>query len=156
MKNIIPIFLCVTLVFGCRSNKILVCNCCENIYYNINDALSCIFENPDTTTPSDDRLLLLAFVNREWKEDSSLGWGIIKDPKIKSQAKRNYLLTFQEQGKFNDSGQNDPELIQLINEHSTDSVFFIIANQAIFPFGSWSLKTPKNSVLDQLQIGNGP
>jgi hypothetical protein len=41
-------------------------------------------------------------------------------------------------------------------EKAQDNTIFVIANQALCVFGDWTLKDDKESIIERLQVGNGP
>lgn len=128
------------------------CNCCEITFESIDGALKCIKENPKEST-YDNRLLLLAFSNDSNKND----WNIISDQDIISIAKRNYLLITLAETKSEFINKNGtPELLDIIQKHQNENLFFVIVNQALYPFADWNDKEQKENIIDRLGIGNGP
>ncbi|UII20724.1 hypothetical protein [Fulvivirga ligni] len=154
MSRILICAIFILFLLGCN-HRYLVCNCCESTYELIADAQDCISNNPDTATTSDDRLFLLAIHNFEDKDNKILDWSIISDVDIQNTAKQNYLLIFQHRDSIGTLEDND-RFTQILEEHSGDSLFFIIANQAIYPFDSWNLNSSKERIIDVLQVGDGP
>jgi len=59
-----------------------VCDCCNQAYSNINNAIKCISEHPKSSSTSDKRLFLIAFVSKDIKKYQDKGWNIIEDNEI--------------------------------------------------------------------------
>ena len=130
--------------------------CCDKTYTNIDSALNCFSRTSNNPSGYDERLLLLAFVNKDIKANQSLGWGILKDEEIINLAKRKYLLTILDINQINiPKDQNAPELIEIIKSNK-DKMFFVITNSALYPFGNWLGDEKKDLIIDRLEIGNGP
>lgn len=128
MKKQLSFIILVTFLYGCNEKSIPPCDCCENTYVNIDDAFKCIDDNPQKTS-YDDRLFLIAFTNSKSK-----GWGIIEDPEILTVAKRNYLLVVANKNEINSHNKTTSELKGLIEKYKGQESFFIVANQALYPF----------------------
>ncbi len=148
-KQLLLITLAVFL-YGCNEKSIAPCDCCETSYLKIDDALSCIESNPRETS-FDDRLILIAFNNLTNK-----GWDVIEDLEIITVAKRNYLLVLANKDEINSYAKVTPELRDLIKKYDGQESFFIVVNQALYPFRDWDANVPKNRIISELQLGNGP
>ncbi len=140
----------VSFIYGCNEKSMAPCDCCENAYVNIDDAFRCIEDNPRKTS-YDERLFLIAFTNSK-----NLGWGIIKDPDILSVAKRNYLLVIANKNEIKSNNITTPELKDLIEKYKGQESFFIVANQALYPFRDWNENESKERIISELKLGNGP
>jgi len=105
-------------------------------------------------TTADERLLLIAFVHKEVEANQKLGWDIIKDPEIVKTAKRNYALVILDvkQHKI----LNDECTSYTIEDFKKNKTVFVIANQALCSFGYFTLDDEKESIIERLQVGNGP
>lgn len=151
MKKISPLFFLIILFTGWKDKPTPICDCCEITYKNIPDALKCISENPRESS-YDNRLLLLAFT------DSNIDdWNIINDTEIISIAKRNYLLITLPQTESDFLNKNGtPELLNIIKNYRSEDLFFVIVNQAFYPFADWNGSEKKEVIIDRIKIGNGP
>ncbi|MBV1924357.1 MAG: hypothetical protein KUG68_10065, partial [Flavobacteriaceae bacterium] len=84
-------------------------------------------------------------------------WNIINDDEIISIGKRNYLLITlakKESEFLNKNGTS--ELLDIIKTHQNEDLFFVVVNQALYPFANWNDKERKEVIIDKLEIGNGP
>ena len=150
MEKLLTLFLLIIFLIGCNNRTLPPCSCCENAYVNLDDAFKCIDDNPPKTS-YDDRLFLIAFTNLKNK-----GWGIIEDPEIIAVAKRNYLLIVANKNEINSYDKATPELKGLIKKYKGQELFFIVANQALYPFRDWGGNESKKRIISELQVGNGP
>jgi hypothetical protein len=148
--------LLVVIISSCsiikHSNNYGVCDCCNQAYTNIDSAINCISDNPKSNTTSDNRLFLIAFVNKDIRTNQNKGWTIIEDNDIIQEAKQRYLLIIIDS---NETDRQSPELTNVIASHKED-LFFVITNQALYPFADWTLNENKEYIIDKLKIGNGP
>lgn len=150
MKKQLLFIILVTFLYGCNEKSMAPCDCCENTYTNIDDAIKCIDDNPRKTS-YDERLFLIAFTNSK-----NQGWGIIKDPDIITVAKRNYLLVVANENEINSNNKTTPELRDLIKKYKGQESFFIVANQALYPFRDWNENESKKQIISELKLGNSP
>lgn len=150
MRKQLSFIILVTFLYGCNEKSIAPCDCCKNAYVNIDDAFKCIHENPRKIS-YDDRLFLIAFTNLKDK-----GWRIIEDPEIIAVAKRSYLLIVVNKNEINSYDKATPELKELIKKYEGQESFFIVANQALYPFRDWGENESKKRIISELQLGNGP
>lgn len=144
------------LVLGCCSCSFLshqphICNCCAATYTNINSAQNCLLATVPTHSSADNRLLLIAFFDKDIKANQELGWHILHDQEIIKAAKRNYLLVTLDVNDFKGS----PELLAIIRKHKKRP-FFVIVNQALYPFADWAVDEDKDYIISRLSNGNGP
>ena len=152
MRKIWNFLFLIILLFGCKNNSTPECNCCEITYENFNDAIECIKENPKESS-YDNRLFLLAFSN----ESNKNNWNIINDDEIISIAKRNYILITLAESESEFLNKNGtPELLGIIQKHKNEKLFFVVVNQALYPFADWNDREQKEIIIDRLKIGNGP
>ncbi|MCB2377194.1 hypothetical protein LGH70_06345 [Hymenobacter sp. BT635] len=99
-------------------------------------------------------MYLLAFVQNDLKANQQLGWGIIKSPAVIEAAQKNYLLItlpMQEPLMYNLSA----ELQDVISKHRGQP-FFVIVNQALYPFADWKADQDDAFIISRLENGNGP
>lgn len=154
--HILILFFVLTSCGIMTSHKKTACNCCDKSYTNIDSAMNCILQTPDTLTTADDRLFLIAFVNKDVEANQKLGWNILKDPDIINTARRNYLLIILDVNQIKIlKDQTTPELIEKIKGHK-EPLFFVIANQALYPFADWTINEKKDFIIGRLEVGNGP
>jgi hypothetical protein len=158
MKSMILRFLLFFSLASCgvvQSDKRTVCNCCDTTYTNIDSALNCISLNPSNET-NDNRLFLFAFAATDLENNRNADWDIIKDQDIIDAAKRNYLLIILDPKDiaFSKEQQAD-ELIETIKGHR-ENLFFVITDQALYPFAEWTETERKDIIIERLEVGIGP
>ncbi|WP_345049716.1 hypothetical protein [Hymenobacter glaciei] len=128
-----------------------ICNCCATTYTSVGSAQNCLSETAPYKSTADERLILIAFVTKDIKANQELGWNIINDQAIIQLAKRKYLLVTLDVNGF----QSPPELLGLIKKHK-NRPFFVIVNQALYPFAEWTTVENKDFIISRLVNGNGP
>jgi hypothetical protein len=157
--NIKIIIVVILIATGCgvaSPKKPSVCKCCGNTYTSIDSAMKCVLQMPEKQTTVDERLLLFAFVSSNVEANQKLGWNIIKEQEIVNVAKQNYLLITLDVNQIEfPKGKSAPELIDKIKKHK-DQTFFVITNQALYPFAEWTIDEDKNVIIDRLRVGDGP
>ncbi|TGE28214.1 hypothetical protein [Hymenobacter metallicola] len=132
------------------------CTCCEKTYTSVESAQKCISLNPNNRRTVDNRLVLLAIVTKEVQKNQELGWRILQDEKIITQAQRKYLLvTMSTAAARTLAGKSNTELQEIITGYKGENCF-IIVNQALYPFGSWSAGEDRKRIVGMLGVGNGP
>jgi hypothetical protein len=159
MRTMLIRFLLLFSLTSCsiaQSDKRTICNCCDLSYTSIDSALSCSSRTPDNATTADNRLFLFAFVNKDLKKNQDAGWNIIKDQDIINIAKRNYLLIILDRKDIVfRKGHEGNELLKTIESYD-DTLFFVITNQALYPFADWTEKERKDIIINRLRVGAGP
>lgn len=149
-------FLSLSLILtncGFNTNE-EVGTCCEKSYTNIDSALICLRQSVDGHgTAADERVLLIAFVNKGLVAKQELGWDIINDPEIRKIAKRNYALIILSTNQ--DSILNRSCTSEKLKT-CTGKNFFTIANQALCMSNAWTMEDNKNDIINKIHIGNGP
>jgi hypothetical protein len=159
MKTMLIRFVLLFSLASCsiaQSDKKVTCNCCNLSYTSIDSALRCISRTPDNTITADNRLFLIAFINKDLKKYQDAGWNIINDQDIINVAKRNYLLIILDRNDIVfQKGHEGNELLKTIESHD-EMPFFVIANQALYPFADWTEKERKDVIIDRLRVGAGP
>ena len=158
MKNtlyILTIFLGLT---SCNSaDEYKVGTCCDKTYTNVEDATKCLSQTNDGNgTTIDDRLLLIAFVDKDLEANRKLGWDIIKDPEIIREAKRKYALVIVDRNQYKIPDNDCRSPIAERIEKNSGKTFFIIANPEQCWFGDWTLEDDKDLIIQKLGIGIGP
>jgi hypothetical protein len=53
------------------------------------------------------------------------------------------------------NGQDGNELLRTIKGHN-ETIFFVIANQALYPFANWTENEKKDVIIERLRVGIGP
>lgn len=133
-----------------------VCDCCENAYTSIDHALDCIGQRKDETSTADKRLLLFAFVPEDTKKYQELGWNILENQELIEIAKQKYLLIILNSNDLSLLKKEHGEELLSIYVKDDSDLIYIITNQVLYPFGSWTKEDSKDRIIDILQIGNGP
>ena len=107
-------------------------------------------------TSTEQRHFLFAFVSKDVKKYQELGWNIFTDEEIINAAKENYLLIIQDVNKFIFPKQLDASAILAKIKDRKGEPYFVITNQALYPFSDWTLTEKKDIILDRLGVGIGP
>ncbi len=159
MKHIFNFFVIFFTLTSCclrTSTQTKICDCCNITYSSIDSAMNCILKNPITQSSAVNRLFLIAFVRKDEVPYQKIGWNILKDKDIINIAKQNYLLIILNVAEIQNSHVQHPsELYEIINRHN-EELFFVITNQVLYPFSDWTERENKNTIIDKLQVGNGP
>ena len=141
MKNLLLFLIPIIFFTSCHpKKKEKVGICCEKTYANVDDAWECFSQTASTENTHDDRVLLVAFVDKNLEKNQNLGWNIIKDPEIIKEAKRKYALVIIDKSET----KNFPNerLVQSVKEHfkqnSEKPIFFGI-NSLKHHFNEWTL-----------------
>ena len=150
MNKLITFLVIATFLFGCSEKQYKECNCCETTYTQIDKATSCIDNNPSEAS-FDNRLFLFAFTN-----SNKRSWNVIEDAEIVSVAKRNYLLIVLSLEELNEYNSVPPELKTVVNKHKGEELFFVVTNQALYPFRDWDSFEERKRIINELGLGNGP
>lgn len=87
MKVMVLLFLATLALSSCMDKKAMVCNCCEIPYRSVITPMNCIDRFPVNETSSDERMLLLAFIDKPIAQDPPLSWNSINDPEFIKVAK---------------------------------------------------------------------
>ncbi len=154
MKFFFYLFSLSFILTNCGNNsKDKIGNCCDNTYTNVDSAIHCFNR---TGNDPDNRLLLIAFVDKDLEASQKLGWGIIKDPDIVKIAKRNYALVIVDVNEYQILDKECSYNISEIFKKQKSKTLFIIANQALCVFGKWTLDDDKESIIERLMVGDGP
>lgn len=158
MKKIFYLFSLYFILTNCgeKSND-KVGTCCDKTYTKVDSAINCLNRTVDGNgTTADERLILIALVYKDLEENQKLGWDIIGDPDIVKTAKRNYALVILDANQYKILNDDCSFDITETIEKTNDSTIFVIANQALCMFGDWTLNDDKESIIERLQVGNGP
>lgn len=159
MKRIFYFFSLSFILISCgllpTSNK--VCTCCDTTYTNIDSAIDCLSRTVDGKgTTADNRLLLIAFVDKDVEANQKLGWDIIKYPDVIKTAKRKYALVIldvsQHKTLYNKCDSYNAENFKKYE----GKTFFVITNQALCIFGDWTFSDDRETIIERLNVGNGP
>jgi len=158
MKNVLYFFSLSFILTNCvYDSNDKVGACCDKTYTNVDSAINCLNLTVDGNgTSADERLLLIAFVNKDVEANQKLGWNIIKDTDIVKTAKRNYALVILNANQYKILNEEcSYNIAETLKKHQ-DKTLFVIANQALCRFGDWTLDDNKESIIERLQVGDGP
>ena len=154
--HIIVLLFSLTSCGVLTSDKKTTCNCCDKSFTNLNSAINCLVKTPDKKTSAEQRHFLFAFVSKDVKKYQELGWNIFTGEEIINAAKENYLLIIQDINKFTFPKQLDASAILAKIKDRKGEPYFVITNQALYPFSDWTLTEKKDIILDRLGVGIGP
>lgn len=137
--------------------KTKVGTCCNNTYTKIDDAIKCLSLTTDGNgTTSDERLLLIAFVCKDINANQKLGWNIIKDPDIITEAKEKYTLIILDVNQYKIPNNDCSSYMAESLKKNNGKTFFVIANQGQCWLGDWTLDENKDNIIANLGVGSGP
>jgi len=131
---------------SCDSSK----NSGAKTFTNIDSALNYCKETNEYKS------LLFALVTKDVSKNQSLGWNILGDKEIIATAKRDYVLIITDPNKIFLSKDSDTKEFQDILKMDKDEPYFVVTNHVFYPFRQFTLKTDKETIIDQLKIGEGP
>ena len=100
--------------------------------------------------------LLFALVSKDIENSQKLGWTILGDNDIIKTAKKNYVLIIIDPTKIVLPANSDTKEFQDIIKSKKESPFFVVTNHVFYPFRQFTLKTDKDIIIDNLNIGEGP
>ncbi|MBL7911306.1 MAG: hypothetical protein JNJ41_09660 [Bacteroidia bacterium] len=100
--------------------------------------------------------MLIAFVDKDLEANQKLGWNIIKDEEIINTAKRNYALVITDINKYKIPNNDCSSYMTECFKNNSGKTFFVIANQAQCWCRDWTLEDKKESIIENLEVGNGP
>ena len=100
--------------------------------------------------------LLFALVSKDIENRQKLGWTILGDNDIIKTAKKNYVLIIIDPTKIVLPANSDTKEFQDIIKSKKESPFFVVTNHVFYPFRQFTLKTDKDIIIDDLNIGEGP
>lgn len=157
IRQFVFILIIYTSITGCANKKPLICDCCEKSFKEISDANNCIKQHPIDGTSYDNRLFLIAFVSKDVETQQNSSWNIINDKDIVIEAMKDYLLIILDANDLSQfKEKNAKELIETINRHKNESLFFVVTNQELYPFRDWKIDENNELIIDRLKLGNGP
>jgi hypothetical protein len=102
------------------------------------------------------RSLLFALVSKDIENSQTSGWTILGDNDIIKAAKRNYVLIIIDPTKIVLPKNSDTKEFWEIIKSKKGSPFFVVTNHLFYPFRQFTLKTDKEKIIDDLNIGEGP
>lgn len=146
----------IILLFACTSCGVLtsdkktVCNCCDKSFTNLDSAINCLVKTPESKTSAEQRHFLFAFVNKDVKKYQELGWKIIDDKDIVSIAKERYLLIIQDINNIAIPKHLDASMLLEKIKDLKNEPYFVIANQALYPFSAWTITENKDFIIERL------
>ncbi len=100
--------------------------------------------------------LLFALVSKDIENSQKLGWAILGNTDIIKTAKKNYVLIIIDPAKIVLPKNSDTKEFEDIIKSKNESPFFVVTNHVFYPFRQFSLKTDKETIIDELNIGEGP
>ncbi len=158
MKKIILMILLCCMFTACRYPAAdAICNCCKEVYTNTDEAIECLNRTADTTrTTAESRLLLIAFIDRDSAAMKKPGWQIIRDQEVLTTAQRNYLLVILDKQKIRMLNTDCSSNIVQDSVKAAGKTLFVITNPALCAFDCWTEDDEPQSIIDKLEVGNGP
>lgn len=100
--------------------------------------------------------LLFAFVTKDVASKQKLGWTILGDKDVIAIAKRDYVLIIIEPTKISIPNNSDTKEFYDILLMYKDDPYFVVTNHVFYPFRQFTLKTDKETIIDELSVGEGP
>lgn len=100
--------------------------------------------------------LLFAMVSKDIENSQKLGWSILGDNDVIKTAKKSYVLIIIDPTKIVLPQNNDTKEFQDIIKNKKESPYFVVANHVFYPFRQFTLKTGKEKIIEDLNIGEGP
>lgn len=100
--------------------------------------------------------LLFAFVTKDVDSKQKLGWTILGDKDVIATAKRDYVLIIIDPTKISIPNNSDTKEFYDILLMDKDDPYFVVANHVFYPFRQFTLKTDKETIIDELSVGEGP
>lgn len=157
LKNVLFTGISAIALAACSTSGAKNGTCCEKAYMDPEDALSCFSHTNDGNhNSSDERMLLIAFVEKDLKAHQKLSWNLIKDEDIRKLAKLSYALVILDTSRYGILNDSCTSLTGAIISQQKSDIVFVLANQAKCPFSYWTLQDDKETILDRLSVGNGP
>ena len=142
-------FLFIALT-SCNNYTVSDTNSNTRTFTNIDSALKYCTEIKEYKS------LLFALVSWDIENSQKLGWTILGDNDIIKAAKRDYVLIIIDPAKITLTKNNDAKEFEDIIKSKKESPFFVVTNHVFYPFRQFTLKTDKEKIIDDLNIGEGP
>ena len=108
------------------------------------------------TETNEYKSLLFALVSKDVLNSQKLGWNILGDKDIIKAAKKDYILIIIDPAKLVLPQKNDTKYFEDIIKRENGDPFFVVTNHVFYPFRQFTLKTDKDRIIDELNIGEGP
>ncbi|PJJ60890.1 hypothetical protein [Hymenobacter chitinivorans] len=132
------------------------CGCCAPVYQSIESAQRCLEPPPGPGRAADSRLLLLAFLGPDQPATPPADWRILGSPALVAYAQKRYLLvTLPANARLRYPGAPVPELEE-VRQRYPGQTFFVLVNQALYPFADWPATADESFIRSRLSNGNGP
>jgi hypothetical protein len=124
------------------------------------DSANATFTNIDSAInyckqSSEYKSLLFAFVTKDINSNQKLGWAILGDKDVIATAKRDYVLIIIDPTKISLANNSDTKEFHTFLMDK-DYPYFVVTNHVFYPFRQFTLKTDKETIIDELRIGEGP
>ena len=100
--------------------------------------------------------LLFALVSKDIENSQKLGWTILEDNDIIKTAEKDYILIIIDPTKIILPKNSDTKEFGNIIKSEKESPYFVVTNHVFYPFRQFTLKTNKEKIIDDLNIGEGP
>jgi hypothetical protein len=144
----------LTLLFialtSCNSLTVSDTNSNAQTFTNIDSALNYC------TKTKEYKSLLFALVSKDIENNQKKGWTILGDNDIIKTAKQDYVLIIIDPAKITLPQNSDTKEFDNIIKTKNESPFFVVTNHVFYPFRQFTLKTDKEKIIDDLNIGEGP
>jgi len=148
----LTIYIAFLLIFqtSCNSSTNSDTDNNSNTFSNIDSALKYCKETKEYKS------LLFAFVKKDIVKNKNLGWGILGDNDIIATAKKDYVLIIMDPTKMSLPANSDTKEFKDIIKMDKEDPYFVVTNHVFYPFRQFTLKTDKETIIDELRIGEGP
>jgi len=134
---------------------------CNNSTHSDSDGASLTFSNVDSAInycnkTNNYKSLLFALVTKDIVKSQNLGWSILRDKDVIAIAKKNYVLIIIDPSKISSQKDINTKEFQDILKMDKEEPYFVVTNHVFYPFRQFTLTTDKETIIDQLRIGEGP
>ena len=134
---------------------------CDSLTHSDKDNSSRIFTNIDSALKycketKEYKSLLFALVTRDIVKKQNLEWAILDDKDVIATAKKDYVLIIIDPTKISLPANNETKEFTDIIKMDKEDPYFVVTNQVFYPFRQFTLRTDKETIIDELRIGEGP
>ncbi|MFT3844312.1 MAG: hypothetical protein QM725_04615 [Lacibacter sp.] len=125
------------------------------------DIASATFNNVDSALnyckqSKEYKSLLFALVTKDVDSKQKLGWAVLGDKDVIATAKKDYVLIIIDPTKISIPNNSDTKDFHDILKMDKGDPYFVVTNHVFYPFRQFTLKTDKETIIDELRIGEGP